>query len=505
MQNIRKRTIVLWGALGLAAACADDSLTQVFPSLQICESAEDTVCAPPVHLGSLRSGKTHTAHVVLRNVGKGVLNIDSAEVVAGNVQIGTDMPGPIGSTRTGLLPVVLTPIDGANSATLAVTSDDPDNPRREFGITYDGVQPVLIFCTTDVTPQRCSDALVIDIGSVRLGQVEDVQVLVRNAGTEDISLAGANVDPLTSVFGELSVVTSTGPGFLAAGADSPMTVRYQPQDGLPDSVLVTLVPEDATLAGATLTVNAAAPANNPPVAVAVEYYTRMTTAYGEVGVGTWLDGSGSSDPIEGDPLQFAWSVTAAPAGSVAQTDTPNARLTRFAPDVIGVYLVQLLVTDSLGVADFADVLVIAQPQLHVKASWGTNAGDVDLHLVAQPAGLFDPEDCYFAQANPGWGTAATTDDPRFTLDDTSGNGSEVVSILQPAAGSYDIWLYYFDDAGGQTANVTIDVTTMNGSNMVSVQSGAGTLNTTCDRVHVGTVDWPAGTFTAVGATSNQCN
>ena len=78
-------------------------------------------------------------------------------------------------------------------------------------------------------------------------------------------MAGANVDPLTTVFGELSVVTSTAAGFLAAGADSLMTVRYQPQDGLADSVLVTLVPEDATVPGATLTINAAAPSNSPPV------------------------------------------------------------------------------------------------------------------------------------------------------------------------------------------------------------------------------------------------
>ncbi|HET6360876.1 MAG TPA: PKD domain-containing protein [Gemmatimonadota bacterium] len=58
-----------------------------------------------------------------------------------------------------------------------------------------------------------------------------------------------------------------------------------------------------------------------------------------------LDGTGSSDP-DGDPLTFAWSIVSRPEGSTAQIASPNASLASFTPDLEGVYVVQLAVSDG---------------------------------------------------------------------------------------------------------------------------------------------------------------
>ncbi|HJU87408.1 MAG TPA: PKD domain-containing protein [Gemmatimonadota bacterium] len=58
-----------------------------------------------------------------------------------------------------------------------------------------------------------------------------------------------------------------------------------------------------------------------------------------------LDGSGSSDP-DGDPLTFAWTVVSRPEGSTAQIVSAGAAIASFTPDLEGVYVVQLEVSDG---------------------------------------------------------------------------------------------------------------------------------------------------------------
>jgi hypothetical protein len=71
-----------------------------------------------------------------------------------------------------------------------------------------------------------------------------------------------------------------------------------------------------------------------------------------------LDGSGSSDP-DGNPITYAWSFLSRPAGSTASFSNPAAVNPTFVADQPGDYQVQLIVTDSLGVASQPDQVVIS--------------------------------------------------------------------------------------------------------------------------------------------------
>jgi hypothetical protein len=58
-----------------------------------------------------------------------------------------------------------------------------------------------------------------------------------------------------------------------------------------------------------------------------------------------LDGTNSSDP-DGDPLTFEWSFVSKPEGSTAPIASPTSALASFTPDLEGVYVVQLAVSDD---------------------------------------------------------------------------------------------------------------------------------------------------------------
>jgi hypothetical protein len=84
--------------------------------------------------------------------------------------------------------------------------------------------------------------------------------------------------------------------------------------------------------------------NSPPVANAV----LDPPPAGQVFVGDTaaLDGSGSSD-VDDDPLTYAWSFTSQPPGSFATLSDSNAEKPTFVVDVVGTYVVQLIVNDGI--------------------------------------------------------------------------------------------------------------------------------------------------------------
>jgi len=77
-----------------------------------------------------------------------------------------------------------------------------------------------------------------------------------------------------------------------------------------------------------------------------------------VGETATLDGTGSLDP-EGETLTYVWTVDQAPTGSTATITDPTLATASFVPDVEGIYVVRLVVSDGYdsSPADFAILFV----------------------------------------------------------------------------------------------------------------------------------------------------
>lgn len=89
--------------------------------------------------------------------------------------------------------------------------------------------------------------------------------------------------------------------------------------------------------------------NRAPVASAGSDQVR------DVGTIVELDGSGSFDP-DGDELSFQWSILSAPVGAQAAIAVANQEQTTIEPELVGVWMIGLFVTDIRGLASDPDVL-----------------------------------------------------------------------------------------------------------------------------------------------------
>jgi hypothetical protein len=106
---------------------------------------------------------------------------------------------------------------------------------------------------------------------------------------------------------------------------------------VPGTYVVQLIVNDSALDSTADTITIST-VNSPPVADAGPDQTAL------IGNTIMLDGSGSSD-VDGDALNFSWSLTT-PAGSSANLSDPAVINPIFIIDVSGIYLAQLIVNDG---------------------------------------------------------------------------------------------------------------------------------------------------------------
>ncbi|MGD9226646.1 MAG: PKD domain-containing protein [Desulfobacterales bacterium] len=127
------------------------------------------------------------------------------------------------------------------------------------------------------------------------------------------------------------------------------------------------------------------------------------------GIEIQLDGSQSFDP-DGDPITYAWAITNRPPFSGATLSNPNGAQPTFVADMLGTYIMELVVTDDLGASSVPDEVVVTSGNVKPVADAGGNqvvivgqtvfldgSGSYDVNLdpltyswdmVSQPKGSF---------------------------------------------------------------------------------------------------------------------
>ncbi|MEW6217899.1 MAG: PKD domain-containing protein, partial [Thermodesulfobacteriota bacterium] len=157
-----------------------------------------------------------------------------------------------------------------------------------------------------------------------------------------------------------------------------------------------------------------------------------------------LDGTASQD-ANGDPLSYRWSITSRPANSVAALADPAAAQPSFTPDLEGVYIVQLIVSDGLldSPPDTTTIAVANRPPALEPITAILDPVAVQTQVCAS-AVFHDPGEEDLPAAVWDWDDGTVTDGLFSTSD-----GADTVAGCHSyaAAGVYTLALTLTDDDG----------------------------------------------------------
>lgn len=117
--------------------------------------------------------------------------------------------------------------------------------------------------------------------------------------------------------------------------------------------------------------------NNPPVANAGN---DQTIHPGSI---VTLDGSASFDPDRNYPLGYAWQIVSQPAGSNINLLDATKQKSSFLPELMGDYVFELVVTDSLGASSTADTVLVSTHNTPPVADAGEDQAVIVIDSVIQ--------------------------------------------------------------------------------------------------------------------------
>ncbi len=196
-----------------------------------------------------------------------------------------------------------------------------------------------------------------------------------------------------------------------------------------------------------------APTNLPPVANAGPDL-EVT-----VGQATTLTGSGT-DP-DGDPLQYAWTLTARPVGSTAALDGAQTATPVLTPDLAGSYELSLVVSDGVLASDPDRAVVTA---VEGNAAPVAEAGP-DLFAATGSTVTLDGSASFDSNGDPlnyAWSFIAVPVGSQVLLDDPT---LVRPSFVPDLAGTYELQLVVDD---GQEASAPDRVTVTVGAFAIRV-------------------------------------
>ena len=336
------------------------------------------------------------------------------------------------------------------TATLTVTLDEISDPTVSVtmrGSGRDGCAPDIA-----VVPEQ------VDFGFVPAGGVAVSSFVVRSTGTCDLLIDRVRVVPSNAPFRVTTSTPTPGqPGVLDMGGQASVGLRAELDATATGTTTASIEIEtnvtfEKNVAGrpGVIQVPLSALANKPPIAVAGEDFT----------IEPWsratLDGSASTDPDGSDDLlTYQWTLVNRPGGSTTVLERANTAQPSFWADLTGLYELELVVIDGLGLQSAPSrVVVEALPTnaVRIELTWDHPDSDLDLHLV-RAGGAFCQcvEDVHYRDCGraPNWFPEAPGANPRLDIDDRNGFGPENINLDGDGpdrfipGGVYTIAVHYF--------------------------------------------------------------
>lgn len=171
----------------------------------------------------------------------------------------------------------------------------------------------------------------------------------------------------------------------------------------------------------------------------------------------WFYGSASDDVWSGGPLLYRWDVLLSP-GEVSYTvDSPQAPDTTINLMLVGVYEVQLVVTDvDLGASEPATCAqqVSAPDGLLIEVMWPRESvANLDVHLIRGAARINDPVDdaTSTTSGEQDWGTLGRSSDDPEIVDSRNGALPETAELSALEEGeTYSVVVTFLEEGEAGT-------------------------------------------------------
>ena len=214
---------------------------------------------------------------------------------------------------------------------------------------------------------------------------------------------------------------------------------------------------------------------DPSIPIAIIKYAEQTNP-DEIKplIRVFLDGQAKGnietthDPYNPESIElitdYTWEITSIPEGTTEtslQTHNTNDGLYSFIPSVVGVYKVELFVTNTKNLISertSLEVIVYPDEQVRIELLWD-QSNDIDLHLIhiQTNQNICNEDDMYFVtQSNPPmWFPQQASANPHLDVDNIAGYGPENINIDEPLDGTYRVYAYYY--SGFAPTNITVKI------------------------------------------------
>lgn len=486
------------GAFALSACDEGDGLSR----LELGGTYEPAA----LDFGNVTVGSTKPAMVTFRNSGQVGYTLDEVLLSTSFSLRGLDEPlegRALAPGATVSFSVVFQPAtEGPRSDVLVLASGDT---RFELPLAGVGVVPTRSELVVDPTS--------LDFGEIPVGTTDVKSLLVRNQGTAEATLTGFVLASIRSdaSAGTIFATRTPAPVKVPAEGSVQIDVAFTPPDATGYTEILEIISPSLSL---PLQVNLSGrgPSEEPAGTLAC---TPASLAFGTVERGSDAPLTLTCTPQNGRITVTGASSSNASDFAITQPPPAQAFGTGQSFDVV----VEFRATGTLGprmgtlVIDYQGAQGAEQVRVSmsgtvgappatataftIQLDWDTNDTDLDLHLTGPNGAPFAFRDCYFGDTSPDWGVPGDpADDCFLDVDDVDGLGPERINVGRAAAGTYRVYIHYFEDArrrGNTAASVTVNL----GGQQVGVYRRAGLICN--DMWLVGEIRWDGmtGTFVQV--------